>query len=333
MQAIFLSDRAGEIARVYADATAAHLTQAAGASAKQYTKAEVLASPERFGDVKYIFSTWGMPHFTESEIRAIFPALECVFYSAGTVQAFAREFLNCGVRVFSAWQANAVPVAEYVTSQIILANKGFFSACPAMSGGDCKGAKALAKGYPGNFDTPVGIIGTGAVGRLVCKMLKPYRLRVLASSIELTPQLASELGVEISDTDTIFRTCQVVSNHVANLPETVGMFKKAHFESMVPFGVFLNTGRGAQVVESDLCAVLKARSDLTAVLDVTYPEPPEENSPLYSLPNCLLTPHIAGSSGAEVRRMSEWMCEEFERYQKGLPCPFEVTAQMLEHMA
>lgn len=55
------------------------------------------------------------------------PSLKAVFYGAGSVQAFARPFLNCGVKVFSACAANAVPVAEYTVAQIVLANKGFFS--------------------------------------------------------------------------------------------------------------------------------------------------------------------------------------------------------------
>lgn len=333
MHTIFLSERKNEISRVYAPEVIERICAKAQGENKQYCKADILASFAAFKDVKYIFSTWGMPSFSEQEIKDLFPSLQCVFYVAGSVQSFAGEFLNCGVKVFSAWQANAVPVAEYVVAQIILANKGFFASCRMMSQGDYENAKALRKRYPGNFDTPVGIIGTGAVGRLVCKMLKPYRLQVLASSIELTDELAQELGVKISDIDTIFRTCQVVSNHVANNPKTVGMFKKQHFESMVPYGVFLNTGRGAQVVESDLAQVLKTRADLTAVLDVTCPEPPATDSPLYTLPNCLLTPHIAGSNGMEVRRMAEWMEQEFCKYLNGEPCDFSVTLQMLENMA
>ncbi|MBR4954420.1 MAG: hydroxyacid dehydrogenase [Clostridia bacterium] len=333
MQAIFLTERKSEISRVYPPSVIARLENYASIDKTPYCKADIEASPAAFKDVRFIFSTWGMPHFTEREIGELFPALECLFYAAGSVQSFAREFLACGVKVFSAWQANAVPVAEYVVSQIILANKGYFAACRMASCGDYEGAKMLRRCYPGNFDTPVGIIGTGAVGRLVCKMLKPYRLRVLASSIELTPELALELGVEISDIDRIFRTCQVVSNHVANLPATVGMFRQEHFESMVPYGVFLNTGRGAQVAEDDLCRVLAERQDLTAVLDVTDPEPPEENSPLCKLPNILLTPHIAGSNGQEVWRMAEWMAQEYDNYVSGKDSTCRVTLQMLENMA
>ena len=333
MNAIFLSDQKNDLSRVYAAPLMERLCASAAGENTIFNKADILAEPERFRDVRCIFSTWGMPSFTEAEIREIFPALECIFYAAGSVQHFARPFLRCGVRIFSAWMANAVPVAEYTVAQILLANKGFFPASRLMSAGDVGSAWEITGHYPGNFDTPVGIIGTGAVGALVCRMLKPYRLRILACSLELTEEMAQELGVEISDMETIFRTCQVVSNHLANNAATQGIFRKEHFASMVPYGVFLNTGRGAQVVEPDLAEVLAQRPDLTAVLDVTMPEPPLPESPFYSLPNCVLTPHIAGSSGLEVHRMSEWIAEEFENCRAGKPCRYEVTEAMLRNMA
>ena len=97
--------------------------------------------------------------------------------------------------------------------------------------------------------------------------------------------------------------------------------------------VFINTGRGAQVVEDDLVKILEERKDLIAILDVTDPEPCPENHPFYKLENCILTPHIAGSFGNEVRRMSEYMTDEFERYLNNEQCLFEVTKKMLETMA
>lgn len=333
MNAIFLSQSPNKLEAVYAQQQREVICAETGCDPRFYTKEDVLGDPKAFQGVKWIFSTWGMPAFAEEEIRSLFPNLEAVFYAAGSVQSFARPFLCCGVKVFSAWMANAVPVAEYTVAQILLANKGFFAASHCMSNGDAASARQIAKAYPGNFDTHVGIIGTGAVGALVCRMLKPYRLKVYACSLELTEEMAKELGVEISDMDTIFRSCQVVSNHLANNEKTKGIFTQKHFASMRPYATFLNTGRGAQVVESDLIGVLKQRPDLTAVLDVTYPEPPVEDSAFYQLPNCILTPHIAGSSGNEVQRMAEWIFAEFRRLRDGEACRYEVTEAMLEVMA
>ena len=82
---------------------------------------------------------------------------------------------------------------------------------------------------------------------------------------------------------------------------------------------FLNTGRGAQVNEKELCAALVERPDLNAVLDVQYPEPPKSGSPLYTLPNVQLSSHIAGSCNNEVRRMSDYMLDDLQRYLAGKP--------------
>lgn len=80
---------------------------------------------------------------------------------------------------------------------------------------------------------------------------------------------------------------------------------------------FINTARGAVVRENELIEVMMARPDLTAVLDVTWPEPPVEGSPLYTLPNVILTPHIAGSKDRECRRMGRLMIDEFDRWSRG----------------
>ena len=120
MKAIFLCERNDKIFKVYDPETVCKLQKIIQIENKIYTKADVISDPRSFGDVEVVFSTWGMPQFAEEEIRACFPSLKCLFYGAGSVQKFARPFLNCGVKVFSAWAANAVPVAEMAVAQIVL---------------------------------------------------------------------------------------------------------------------------------------------------------------------------------------------------------------------
>ena len=95
---------------------------------------------------------------------------------------------------------------------------------------------------------------------------------------------------------------------------------------------FINTGRGAQVVEADLIAVLEARPDLTALLDVTWPEPPAADSKLWALPNALISPHIGGTIGHEVTRLADCAIGEFERWQAGQPLRYQVTREVLATM-
>ena len=90
---------------------------------------------------------------------------------------------------------------------------------------------------------------------------------------------------------------------------------------------FLNTARGTVVRETEMIAVLQRRSDLTAILDVTDPEPPVPGSPLYTLPNVWLTPHIAGSQDSECRRLDQSAVDELRRYLNGEPSRWQITRE------
>ena len=170
-----------------------------------------------------------------------------------------------------------------------------------------------------------GILGAGVIGREVMARLKAYQYEVLAYDPYVSDEVLSSLGAKRASLEEIFSTCQIISN--------VGMIDGKLLHSMLPNAAFINTGRGAQVVESELIAALKECPDRTALLDVTWPEPPEEGSEFYTLPNVFLTPHIAGSQNNEWARMALYMVEEFERTEDHLPVRYEVTEKMLETMA
>ena len=329
MKSIFLCNKKNSVEKVYA----VSFDKLPDVEKKVYTSAEVIAEPEKFAEVEYIFSTWGMPAMSEEEIKKCFPSLKCVFYAAGSVQAFARPFLACGVKVFSAWAANAVPVVEYTLAQIILANKGFFAHSREMKKGNREAGKVMKAAYPGNYGENVGIIGVGMIGSQVAERLQSYKLNVLAFDPFLSDERAKSLGIKKASLEEIFSTCRVVTNHMANNEQTKGMLDYKYFSKMLPYSTFINTGRGAQVVEDDLVRVLEERPDVTAVLDVTYPEPPAEGHAFYALQNCFLTPHIAGSLVNETHRMAEYIIEEYERYISGESCRYEVNLKMLETMA
>lgn len=334
MNAAFLNQaREGGIHRVYDEATRAALCRMFDFRPTVSTKEDVLA--DRLTDVECLFSTWGFPTLTEEEIAAHLPRLRIVFYGAGSVQAFARPLIRSGVTVVSAWMANSVPVIEYTVAQIILANKGFFGAsrlCSRNAASRREAAEHFGR-FRGNYDTPVGLIGLGAIGAGVAERLKGYRLKVLAYDPYCSPEKAAALGVELTDLDTIFSTCLTVSNHTPNIPATRGLLHYGHFSRMPANATFINTGRGAQVVEADLIRALREEPARTAVLDVTDPEPPVEGHPFYELENVILTPHMAGSAGAECYRMGAYMAEEAERYLRGEALKYAVTEKMLETMA
>ena len=288
---------------------------------------------ENFQQVEYIFSTWGMPALNEKDIKCHFPALKAVFYAAGSVQHFARAFLNCGVRVFSAWGANAVPVAEFCLAQILLANKGFYQSAAMFKQGKRHEARAYTESLPGNFGTKIGLVGCGMIGGLTAQLLKPFRLEVLAYDPYLSDEKSAQLGVKQCTLQQLFAQCHVISNHLPNNEHTKGMLGYELFTQMRPNAVFINTGRGAQVNEAGLIRALEEQPGRTALLDVTEPEPPLPGSPLYQLPNVVLTPHIAGSTGTEVARMGEFMFAEFCALRNGGNIQYEITQNMLATMA
>ena len=334
MKAAYLNQgREAGINRVYDAPTQAAIAGLFDLYPSVYTKEDVLC--DRLTDVEVLFSTWGFPVMTDEEISTHLPNLRIVFYGAGSVQAFARPLIRNGITVISAWMANSVPVIEYTVAQIILANKGYFGSSRLCSR-DATSRQAAAAhfgSFCGNYDTPVGLIGLGAIGAGVARRLRDYRLRVYAYDPYCTPEKAEALGVILTDLGTIFETCLTVSNHTPNIPSTRGMLTYAHFSRMPKNGVFINTGRGAQVVEDDLVRALREEPARTAVLDVTDPEPPVEGHPFYELENVILTPHIAGSAGAECYRMGAYMAEEATRYLAGQPLRYAVTEKMLESMA
>ena len=283
--------------------------------------------------VNYIFSTWGMFCLNEEKIREYLPNLKAVFYAAGSVQYFARPYLKCGVRIFSAFAANAVPVAEYTTAQIILAGKGYYQAERMYREKGFSDAHRYIEMMPGNYGEKIGIIGAGMIGKMVIASLKKYKYNILVFDPFLSQEWADKMGIKKCDLKTIFSHCLVISNHLANNEQTKGIMTYQHFNLMRPYATFINTGRGAQLLEEDLVRALQEVSTRTAVLDVTEPEPVKSGHPFYTLKNVFLTPHIAGSIGDEVGRMGQYMREEYETLAAGDNNQYEVTKEMLKTMA
>lgn len=285
-------------------------------------------------ETEVIITTWNFVPFTDAQIGEYFPKLRLVLYGAGSVQGFARPFLNRGIRVVSGWVAMSVAVTEYASSQVLLANKGYFQALLKYRNEGFKTAKDMCSNiYPGNFETRVGILGAGMIGAGVAKRLKESNLEILAYDPYLSDEKAKAINVKKVSIEEVFSTCQTITNHMAHNPQTQGMLNYRLFNLMGDYAVFVNTARGASVVEADLLRALKEKPTRTAVLDVTWPEPAAEGSELLSLPNVFLTPHIAGYANHEVLRLADYMFDELKRFKSNEKLLYEVTLPMLETMA
>lgn len=302
-----------------------------------YTKEDVSTLSESFLDTEFIFSTWYMPVFSEVEIKSLFPSLKAIFYAAGTVKYFAEPFLKCGVKVFSSAKANGTPVAEFVAAQVVLANKGYFQAQKANKSflwkWAFKRARVFADNRPGNYNAKVGLIGCGSVGSEVVRLLKPYHLDIYIHDPYISEQQCKDLGVKNIDLPLLFETCDVISNHLPNIPSTQGIINYGLLCKMKDYSTFINTGRGAQVVETDLAKLLRKRPSICALLDVSRHEPPFPWSPLLRRKSLFLSPHIAGSLGQEFDRMVEYALHAYDDFFSGKPNELEVKLEMLDKMA
>ena len=283
-------------------------------------------------DCEIAFSTWGMPKFTKEEIKEYMPKLKAVFYSAGTVQYFARPFLESGVKVYSAFAANAVPVAEYTFAQVTLAAKGYFQSAKYYRSLPLR-AFTFANSSTGNFGCKVGLVGLGAIGQMVAKRLMDLDVEVYAYDPFVPEEKATELGVKLISLEELFSECDVISNHLANKPELKNVFNYKLFKRMKKHSTFINTGRGAQVAEYSLALSLLLHPSRTFVADVIKREFFPYINPLFWCPNAILTPHIAGSTGKEPQRMAYYMMEEMEKLLSGKETKYEVTLESLERMA
>lgn len=280
-------------------------------------------------DVTIIFSGWGCPQLDATFLQHV-PNLKAVFYGAGSVRRLVTpEFWERGILLSNAVSINAEPVAYFTFSQIIYGLKGGWHHVRFRD--DYLAKKSIFNGVNGGT---VGIISLGYIGRRVCDLLSQLNSRILIYDPFATDADAKSLGGELCDLETIFRDCDVVSLHTPLLDETRGMINGTHFDLMKPNSVFINTARGAIIHEDEMIAVLQNRYDLIAVLDVTYPEPPQPDSPLLTLPNVVLTPHIAGAIGpGEIREFGVTMLAELERYLTDQPLQCQVTYDKFVRMA
>jgi len=316
---------------IYDEPEQAEIRKMVDIYAPPQTIESIQENPEVLADAEVIFSGWGSPKLDE-EFLAKAPKLKAYFYGAGSIRnVVTPAFWERDIPICSAYEANAVPVAEYCLSQILFSLKlGWKSVMQIKRNQAFPGRDWV----PGAYDTTVGLVSLGMIGRLTAELLKPFDLRVIAYSTSLTPEGADELGIDaVCSLDEVFQRSHVVSLHTPWLPQTENMIQGRHFRMLRPEATFINTARGAVVNEPEMIEVLQERPDLWAILDVTHPEPPVSGSPLYTLPNVILTHHIAGSMFGECRRMGQYMIDDCQHFLAGEPMEHEISYEQAQRLA
>jgi phosphoglycerate dehydrogenase-like enzyme len=185
----------------------------------------------------------------------------------------------------------------------------------------------------GNYGRTIGIVGASLIGRRVIEMLRPFpQLHVLLYDPFVDADGAARLGVELSGLDGLCARSDVLSIHAPDLPSTKGMIGADQLAALPTGATVVNTARGA-LLDHDALVDELSTGRLRAVLDVTDPEPLPDDHPLRSLPNCWLSPHLAGSQGAELTRLIDHAAQEIERWRAGEPALNEVLASQLDRLA
>ncbi|WNI22972.1 hydroxyacid dehydrogenase [Streptomyces sp. ITFR-16] len=283
-------------------------------------------------EAEVLFTCWGATPLT-APVLAAAPRLRAVVHAAGSVKHHITDACwERGIAVTSAAGANALPVAEYTVAAILFAGKQVLRS--ARRYGELRtGHDWLAElDGSGNYGRTVGIVGASRIGRRVIGLLRPFDLDVLLYDPYVGPAEAARLGVRLSALDELCASSSVVSVHAPQLPETRHLIGAAQLAAMPSGATLINTARGSLVDEDALLPELTS-GRLHAVLDVTDPELPVAGSPLYDLPNVLLTPHVAGSLGNELHRMADQALDELERFASGRPFADPVRGDALSRSA
>ncbi|NWF26146.1 hydroxyacid dehydrogenase [Streptomyces sp. PKU-EA00015] len=283
-------------------------------------------------DAEVLLTCWGAPSLT-AEVLAAAPRLRAVVHAAGSVKHHITQACwDRGIAVTSAAAANALPVAEFTLAAVLFAGKRVLRSAHRYAQLRTEHNWHRELDGAGNYRRTVGVIGASRIGRRVIELLRPFDLRVLLYDPYVDDAGAAELGVERTDLDELCARADVVTVHAPQVPATRHMIGARQLGLMRNGTTLINTSRGSLVDEEALLPELVS-GRLDAVLDVTEPELPPVDSPLYDLPNVLLTPHIAGSLGGELHRMADQALDEVERFARGLPFADPVHPGALERSA
>ena len=282
------------------------------------------------GEAEVIVGHWGCPPLDAAMLERA-PRLGLFAYAAGTVKTTLTDAVwDRDIRVTSGANANAEPVAEFTLAAILFANKGvLWRRGPA----DFSAMSAMGDRQWGNYGRTIGIVGASLVGRRVIELLRAFpHLKVTLYDPCVTSEEAASLGVEKQELNELCASADVLSIHAPALPETMHMIGADQLSALPDGATVVNTARGPLIDHEALIPHL-ASGRLHAILDVTDPEPLPEGSPLLEMPNVWISPHLAGSQGTELARMTECVIEEVRRWSAGEPALNEVTRDRLATMA
>ncbi len=241
-------------------------------------------------------------------IRSATRVTEDVISAADNLKAIGRAGIGVdnidieaatkrGVVVANAPESNTVAAAEHTLGLMLAAARRIPAADVSLKGGEWK--RSAFKGVEVSGKT-LGLIGLGHVGAIVARGAAGMGMRVLAYDPYVSEDRMRSMNVDRAESmDEVFENSDFVSLHVPRTPQTMGLVNEATLAKMKSTAYLINVARGGIVDETDLYNALKEGEISGAALDV-FAEEPTTESPIFSLPNVVVTPHL-GASTAEAQ--------------------------------
>ena len=284
---------------------------------------------DRLAQVEVLLTGWGAPRL-DHELLDRMPGLRAMLHCAGTIRPqVSDEFWRRGIRASTVAEANAVPVAEFTLAAVIFAGKKAPFIAADSEARRSNGLSIERYGELSNLGRTVGVVGFSRVGRRVVDLLQQLEdVTCLVADPYADPRAVRAAGAELVTLDELLPRVDVLSLHAPALASTHQMIGAEQLAALRDHATVINTARGSLVDTSALEAECST-GRINAILDVTEPEPLPVNSVLYALPNVMVTPHLAGSLGSELHRMTDAALDELERYAAGEPLMDEITSEDL----
>ncbi|WP_421723231.1 hydroxyacid dehydrogenase [Bauldia sp.] len=275
-----------------------------------------------------LITGWRAPYLS-SDFRPQFPKLSLIAHAAGSVKHFVDiGWLAKGVRITTCAAANARPVAEFTLAHILLWNKDNFGWVRRYRDQRDRldRANRFAQDHLGNREKTIGIVGASRVGRHLIELLRPFDLDVVVYDPYVSERTAVGYGARKVSLEELLQISEIVSVNAPSLPDTEGMIGAEQLALMRDGALLINTARG-KLIDHDALIEQLHTGRISAVLDVTDPEPLPADSPLYDMENVVLTPHIAGSLGKEIHRMTDMLLSEIDLYAREGRLEHELVAE------
>ncbi|MCQ2427661.1 MAG: hydroxyacid dehydrogenase [Clostridia bacterium] len=293
------------------------------------TADDVVAS---IGDSEVYITGWGSPKL-DARILDAAPSLRLHVHLCGTVVPYDDpEVWRRGVRVVSGNYFFAESVAEGTIGYMLTALRDI----PLYSG-RLKNEKLWKKTKDMSYSLlgkTVGIVSYGTISRHLVRMLQPFRVRIKVYDIVPLPEAdRMKYGLEQASLEEIFSTCDIITVHTPLFDATRHLIGKPLFELIKQDALFVNTSRG-EILDQDALEDALETGRFRAVLDVYRKEPPPPEERLYSLPNVIMMPHMAGPT-VDLRQYitHELLLEASGFIDRGEPLLREITAAAAEHMS